>query len=216
MELTHTFDVPAPPDEAWSVLTDIARIGPCMPGATIESIDGNEFTGSVTVKVGPMRLTYRGAASFSQRNDEARTATITASGRETRGAGTAKATVHASLAPAGSGSTVVLTTDLNVTGRPAQFGRGVLNDVGRKLVDQFAAALAEDLATEPAGVQTVEHRADADLKGAQPPVGGPSRVGAPAVDLVQVGWAPVARRLVPVVLALILVRVLLRRARRRS
>lgn len=202
MELTHHFDVPAGAAAAWDVLTDIERIAGCMPGATIENVEGDTFTGSVKVKVGPMQLTYRGNARFVESDAAARTATIEAAGRETRGAGTAKATVRAQLEPADIGTHVTLVTDLAVTGRPAQFGRGVLNDVGKKLVDQFAAALAQDLRTgQPdmaEAVQPAQVRPSADV-----------------VDLVQVGLGPVVRRVAPMAVAAAVLALLVRRARRR-
>jgi carbon monoxide dehydrogenase subunit G len=122
-----------------------------MPGATLLTVDGDEFTGSVKVKVGPITVTYKGKAKFAERDDSAHRAVIEASGRETRGSGTASATVNAVLTEAGSGTTKVsVVTDLNVTGRPAQFGRGVMEEVGAKLVGQFANRLAEELASPTA------------------------------------------------------------------
>src|SRR5690348_9123455 len=129
MKLEHDFTVPAPVDEAWKVLLDVERVTPCMPGATLLTVDGDEFTGSVKVKVGPITVTYNGKAKFVERDESAHRAVIEATGRETRGSGTASATVNAVLADAGSGTTkVTVETDLNVTGRPAQFGRGVMEE----------------------------------------------------------------------------------------
>jgi uncharacterized protein len=142
MELDNSFSVPVPPDQAWDVLLDVQRIAPCMPGATVDEVDGDVVHGRIKVKVGPVSLTYRGTAKFTERDPDSHTAVVEASGKETRGAGTASATVRASLAPDESGTLVTMHTTMNVTGRPAQFGRGVMVEIGGKLVEQFAANLA--------------------------------------------------------------------------
>src|ERR1700691_4192429 len=145
MELDHSFTVPVPPDQAWDVLLDVERIAPCMPGATVDEVDGDVVNGRIKVKVGPVSLTYKGTAKFIERDPEARVAVVEASGKETRGAGTASATVRASMVPdpSGSGTQVSMHNTMNVTGRPAQFGRGVIVEVGGKRVEQFAANLAQ-------------------------------------------------------------------------
>ncbi len=144
MELDNSFTVPVPPEQAWDVLLDVKRIAPCMPGATVDEVEGDVINGHIKVKVGPVSLTYRGTATFTERDADARVVVLEASGKETRGAGTASATVRASLEPDASGNSTLVTmhTTMNVTGRPAQFGRGVMVEVGGKLVDQFAANLA--------------------------------------------------------------------------
>ena len=153
MELDNSFTVPVPPEQAWDVLLDVKRIAPCMPGATVDEVDGDVINGHIKVKVGPVSLTYRGTATFTERDADARVVVLEASGKETRGAGTASATVRASLEPDASGKNTLVTmhTTMNVTGRPAQFGRGVMVEVGGKLVDQFAANLAVLLGEEGAG-----------------------------------------------------------------
>ena len=143
MELDHSFIVPVPPDRAWEVLLDVERIAPCMPGATVEEFDGEVVTGRIKVKVGPVSLTYRGTAKFTERDPDARVVVADASGKETRGAGTASATIRSSLEPSGEGTRVSIHTTMNVTGRPAQFGRGVIAEVGGKLVEKFAENLAQ-------------------------------------------------------------------------
>jgi len=143
MELDHSFTVPVPPDRAWEVLLDVERIAPCMPGATVEEFDGEVVTGRIKVKVGPVSLTYRGTAKFTERDPDARVVVVDASGKETRGAGTASAAIRASLEPSGEGTQVSIHTTMNVTGRPAQFGRGVIAEVGGKLVEKFAENLAQ-------------------------------------------------------------------------
>ena len=146
MQLDHEFTVPVPAAQAWPVLLDIDRIAPCMPGATVTKIDGDDFEGTVKVKVGPITVTYGGSASFLEKDESARRAVIEARGRETRGSGTATARVTAQLFDEGSSTRVVVNTDLSVTGKPAQFGRGVMSDVGGKLLGRFADCLATELA----------------------------------------------------------------------
>jgi carbon monoxide dehydrogenase subunit G len=157
MNLEHSFTVPVGIDEAWKILLDIERIGPCMPGAAIETVDGDDFTGTVKVKLGPIMLTYKGKASFVEKDEAAHRAVIDARGRDARGNGTAAAKITAELSEAGGATTVHVRTDLDITGKPAQFGRGVMVDVGNKLIGQFAECLASKLAagseaaaTEPA------------------------------------------------------------------
>ncbi len=145
MQLENSFTVPVPVDEAWRVLLDIERIAPCMPGAALDSVDGDDFTGRVKVKLGPINLTYQGKASFVEKDETAHRAVIDARGKDQRGNGTAAATVTATLAAEGSITRVDVLTDLNITGRPAQFGRGVMTDVGNKLLGQFADKLAAQL-----------------------------------------------------------------------
>jgi carbon monoxide dehydrogenase subunit G len=127
------------------VLLDIERIAPCMPGAALDSVDGDDFTGRVKVKLGPINLTYQGKASFIEKDEAAHKAVIDARGKDQRGNGTAAAVVTAKLAAEGAITRVDVLTDLNITGRPAQFGRGVMTDVGNKLLGQFADKLAAQL-----------------------------------------------------------------------
>ncbi|WP_405553199.1 SRPBCC family protein [Streptomyces canus] len=145
MELHHEFTVPVPVDEAWRALLDIERVAPCMPGASVEDYDGKTVTGSVKVKVGPITVTYRGTAVFEEQDESAHRMVLIAGGRETRGQGTARATVTGTLTGQDGGTAVSVRTDLAVTGRPAQFGRGVMAEVGDRLVGQFALCLAERL-----------------------------------------------------------------------
>ena len=147
MQLENSFTVPLPIDEAWRVLMDIDRIAPCMPGAVLDSVEGDDFTGRVKVKLGPINLTYQGKGSFIERDESAHQAKIDARGKDQRGNGTAAALVTAKLAREGSVTRVDVLTDLNITGRPAQFGRGVMTDVGNKLLGQFADKLSAQLAS---------------------------------------------------------------------
>ena len=150
MELEHSFTVPVPEERAWEVLLDVKRVAPCMPGATLDSVEGNEIKGRIKVKVGPIAMTYAGTARFTERDPHAHVITLEASGKETRGAGTASATVRSMLEGRGEATHVVVHTTLNVTGRPAQFGRGVMAEVGGKLIGIFASNLADMVGAEPA------------------------------------------------------------------
>jgi carbon monoxide dehydrogenase subunit G len=143
IELDNTFTVPVPPEQAWNVLLDVERIAPCMPGASVLSVDGDKIEGQVKVKLGPLSLSYKGTAEFTEKDEASHTIGLKASGKETRGAGTASANVQASLKPGdATGSTLVsIHTSLNVTGRPAQFGRSLLPEVSGKLIGQFATNL---------------------------------------------------------------------------
>lgn len=141
MELTNEFTVAIPPEEAWAVLTDVERIAPCLPGARLDEVAGDEYRGTVKVKVGPISAEYRGVATFVEQDAGTRRAVLRAEGREARGQGTARATVTAVLEPSGSATTVRVVTDLAISGRVAQFGRGVLADVSTRLLAQFAESL---------------------------------------------------------------------------
>jgi carbon monoxide dehydrogenase subunit G len=149
VQLENSFTVPVPVDDAWRVLLDIERIAPCMPGAALDTVAGDDFTGRVKVKLGPINLTYAGKASFVEKDEAAHRAVIDAKGKDQRGNGTAAAVITATLAGEGSVTRVNVLTDLNITGRPAQFGRGVMTDVGNKLLGQFADKLAAQLAESP-------------------------------------------------------------------
>ncbi|ROO85943.1 carbon monoxide dehydrogenase subunit G [Actinocorallia herbida] len=146
MKLQNDLRIPVPAAEAWAVLLDIERIAPCVPGATLTSHEGDTFGGKVKVKLGPIGLTYSGTVAFVSLDEAARVAVLEASGRETRGGGTAKATVTCTLTGDGSGTDVLIDTDLAITGKPAQFGRSTLADVATSLIGQFAANLAAHLA----------------------------------------------------------------------
>jgi carbon monoxide dehydrogenase subunit G len=145
MQLEHTFTVPVPVAQAWEVLLDVERIAPCMPGATGEAFDGETIDGKVKVKVGPIQVTYAGTAKFVEKDAGARRAVIDARAKEARGTGTAAATITAVLTESDSSTDVVVTTDLQITGKPAQFGRGVMVEVGNKLLGKFADCLADEL-----------------------------------------------------------------------
>ena len=173
MRLDHEFTVPVSAAQAWPILLDIDRIAPCMPGATITKVDGDDFEGTVKVKVGPITVTYGGTASFIEKDESQRIAVLEARGRETRGSGTATATVTAQIFDEGESSArVAVSTDLSITGKPAQFGRGVMNDVGGKLLGRFADCLAGQLA---GGTQDAPAAAPADAAPASAQAGVPAQ-----------------------------------------
>ena len=154
MELNDSFEVAHPIAAVWEVLTDVERIAPCLPGAQLTGSDGDVHEGLVKVKVGPITSQYKGKASFTERDDAAHRLVMSASGRDTRGAGNASAEITVTLESVTEASTTVsVHTDLTITGKVAQFGRGVLADVSRKLMGQFADNLA-DLVAPPTSPRT--------------------------------------------------------------
>jgi carbon monoxide dehydrogenase subunit G len=224
VKLENRFTVPVPVDQAWRVLLDVERIAPCMPGATLTKVEGDAFEGTVKVKVGPINLTYGGKAHFVSKDEQAHVAVIDGSGKETRGTGTAKALITCRLVDRGDTTEVEVDTDLNVTGKPAQFGRGVLADVSGKLVDQFAACLSEEIRAgsptgEPSSADEPLFAAVAEELGApegveplRPAVA--PRAPAEAIDLLGTAGAPVLKRLAPALGLLLLVVLLVRGWRR--
>ena len=206
MELTNAFDVSVPVETAWNVLTDVERIAPCLPGAQLQEIEGEEYRGVVKVKVGPITAQYKGKAVFVERDDVGHRVVLEASGRDTRGAGNASATITAVLEPAGANTHVTVTTDLTVTGKVAQFGRGVLADVSAKLLDQFVDNLEQtvlvDGAAAPAPAPAAAEPAPA-APGESAPAAEPTvrRIDQPepeAIDLLDSAGSSVLKRAVPV------------------
>ena len=213
MELNDSFEVAHPIGAVWEVITDVERIAPCLPGAQLTGSDGDVHEGLVKVKVGPITSHYKGKASFTERDDDAHRLLMSASGRDTRGAGNASAQITVSLEAVTEASTKVsVHTDLTITGKVAQFGRGVLADVSRKLMGQFAGNLAELVAADVASSES-EAASDseaADESDTEPAAETPEPDPAPAaeveaVDLLEVAGAPVLKRLLPVILAIILI-----------
>ena len=190
MDLTNEFRVPLAVDEAWVVLTDIERIAPCMPGAALEGVDGDEYRGTVKVKVGPMTAQYKGTVRFVERDDTTHKAVLRAEGRETKGQGNAAATITATITPEGDGAAVSVVTDLTISGKVAQFGRGVLGDVSSRLMGQFVDCLEKDLAAslEPS----------IPGSGDVAPLREPPATVEP-VDLVSTAGVPVAKRAAPLI-----------------
>jgi uncharacterized protein len=190
VKLENTFTVPVSIDTAWQVLLDVERIAPCMPGASLTGRDGDTFTGTVKVKVGPVSLTYGGTASIASRDDENHVAVIEAAGKETRGSGTAKAMITARLHEQGGSTEVAVETELTITGKPAQFGRGVMAEISGKLITQFADRLAVEIASDEVGSGTGSDDAETAPAAAQAP--------APeAIDLLGAAGMPVLKRIVP-------------------
>ena len=213
MELTDSFEVDHPIGAVWEVLTDVERIAPCLPGAQLTGNDGDVYEGLVKVKVGPITSQYKGKASFTERDDDAHRLLMSASGRDTRGAGNASAEITVALEAVSEASTKVsVHTDLTITGKVAQFGRGVLADISRKLMGQFAdnlaALVAADVASdESPATSDAEASADPDTEAAvdEPAPAAEPAAEVEAVDLLEVAGAPVLKRLVPVILAVIVV-----------
>ncbi|WP_419999756.1 SRPBCC family protein [Streptomyces boninensis] len=196
MELHHEFNVPIPIDQAWDLLSDVERIAPCLPGASVEDFDGERVKGGVKVKVGPVTVTYHGTATFEERDEKTHRMVLAANGREIRGHGTARARVVSTLAYLEDGVTsVAVDTDLKITGRPAQFGRGVMEEVGERLIGQFADCLASEL-TSPGGEGESDEEAE-------------------PIDALRTAGVPVAKRLLAMAAGLGLLALALRAARRR-
>jgi carbon monoxide dehydrogenase subunit G len=174
MELSNEFEVAMPVDDAWAVLTDIEKIAPCMPGAELREVEGEEFRGVVKVKVGPITASYKGVARFEELDVKAHKAVLKAEGRETRGQGNATALITATLSPSAKGTKVEVATDLAITGKVAQFGRGVLADVSGKLLDQFVHNLettvlaVPDAPDSPPAAAAADDAKTADSNGSAP------------------------------------------------
>lgn len=192
MQLINEFCVPVPVGQAWELLTDVERIAPCLPGAQLLGVEGDEYRGAVKVKVGPITAAYQGTVVFEQKDESARRAVMKAVGRETRGQGNAAALVTAELKEDGDRTTVMVTTDLTISGKAAQFGRGVLADVATKLLKQFADNLE-------ANVLSATATASPATTVSETPQAAPA---AESVDLLQTLAAPVAKRIAPFAAAL--------------
>jgi carbon monoxide dehydrogenase subunit G len=172
VKLEHSFSVPADLDTVWAAVLDPERVAPCMPGASLSEVDGDTFKGTVKVKVGPISLQYKGSGEFVEKDEAARKLVIKAAGKDTRGNGTASATVTVTLRAEGAGTAGAVDTDLSITGKPAQFGRGLISEVGGKILDTFAACLATKLApeaAEPAPAETAKKPAKKAAKPAEAP-----------------------------------------------
>ena len=160
MDLQHRFSVPTPVEETWAHFQDIAALAQCFPGAQVTSADGDTFAGTVKVKLGPIALVYTGSGTFVDKDDTGHSFKVDAKGKDKRGNGTAGAKVSLSMSDGADGGTdVEVLTDLNITGKPAQFGRGVMQDVSDKLLGQFVTCLEDRLSAgpveaEPAAVET--------------------------------------------------------------
>jgi carbon monoxide dehydrogenase subunit G len=241
VELNNDFEVRAPIEKAWAVLTDVERIAPCLPGAQLQEVEGDEYRGIVKVKVGPITAQYKGAATFVEQDDANHRAVLKADGRDTRGAGNASALITAKAEAIGDDRTkVTVSTDLTVTGKVAQFGRGVMADVSAKLMGQFAdnleklleedsapaadasaAAATHDAATAPTDAPSVtpEPVKDVGMKTATAEPAAVRKIDSPepqAVNLLDTAGAPVFKRLAPLVAAVGIVFFLLRNRRKKK
>ena len=215
MELVNNFSVKVPVDRAWALLTDVQKIAPCLPGATLEEVEGDEYRGSVKVKVGPITAAYKGKARFIEMDESSHSAVLKAEGRDTKGQGNASATVAVKLNAEGDSTNVNVTTDLAITGKVASFGRGVLADVSTKLLSQFVAALEDLIAgdgKEPEAPAAVT--ADGAPAGESKPF---VPKEAEPVNLLGVAGSPIIKRAIPAIVGTIvfLVFAFLRRSRKR-
>jgi carbon monoxide dehydrogenase subunit G len=177
MQLENKFTIDAPIEKAWEALNTPETVAPCFPGATLQGYEGDSFTGTVKVKLGPISLTYKGKGTYTSRDDENHKVVIEASGRDSRGNGTASATVTGTMVADGPSRTAVtMVTDMTITGRPAQFGRGVISDVADKIIGQFSACVASKLAPEAAA--PAEAAAAPKPRPTPAPAAAPSAAGA--------------------------------------
>ncbi|QWF78234.1 SRPBCC family protein [Amycolatopsis sp. CA-230715] len=200
MRLDHEFTVPASVEDVWNAVVEPERVAPCMPGATLTEVDGDTFRGTVKVKLGPISLLYKGSGEFLEKDEQARKVVIKASGKDSRGAGTAAATVTVQLTADGGATKGTVATDLNITGKPAQFGRGLISEVGGKILDQFATCLSTKLGS-PAPVSP-EPKPERD--GTRPKLESVQHAEplpeAEPIDLVDYAGISVAKRLAPVLI----------------
>jgi carbon monoxide dehydrogenase subunit G len=204
MKLENEFRVDVPVEEAWRVLLDVERIAPCMPGAQLQAVEGDEYCGIVKIKVGPITAQYKGAARITEVDDANHRAVLRAEGRDTRGQGNASATVTTTLQADGGGTRVSIDSDVTITGKVSQFGRGVIADVSAKLLDQFVACLERDVLSTPSeGAQASDAVRDGD-----PASGGARTIDSPEaqpVDLLRAAGAPVLKRLIPAAVVILVV-----------
>ena len=207
MNFAYTLKLDLPLDEAWATLMDIERIAPCMPGAKIEAHDGDSYTGRLKVKLGPMELTYRGDIQFVERDDAAKRAVVDAQAKEIKGRGAAKSQVTLAGSSVAGGSEIHIDSEFSVSGKAAQFGRGVMEEVGEKLMDDFARRLGEQVgaATPDTAPQTASDAAEvagpapAEATAAPAPVeptpAPPPRAAEEVLDIGGAVWAPLLKRL---------------------
>ncbi len=218
MELNNDFEVSAPIEKAWAVLTDVERIAPCLPGAQLQEVEGDEYRGIVKVKVGPITAQYKGKAHFVEQDEPNYRVVLKGEGRDTRGQGNASALITAQMVATGpTSTTVTVTTDLTVTGKVAQFGRGVMADVSGKLMTQFAQNLSSTVLAPPTEkdeeAQVVE---EAPVVGEAPAVRKVDFPEPEAIDLMSTAGAPLLKRALPAVGVLALLLLIIRALRHRD
>jgi uncharacterized protein len=233
VKIEDQFNVDVPVEEAWKVLLDVERIAPCLPGAQLQEIEGDEYRGIVKIKVGPITAQYKGVAKIVEADETNRVVVLKAEGRDVRGQGNASATVTATLVPDGAGTTVKIDTDLNITGKVAQFGRGVMADVSGKLLGQFADNLKRDVLSGGTPVPTTTTTQPAPSAAASPADAGtaPADAGAKEnvrtidspepepVDLMDAAGGAIGKRIIPLVIGivtLVALRTFLKRRKRRK
>jgi carbon monoxide dehydrogenase subunit G len=222
MKITDEFTVSVPVERAWEVLTDLAGIAPCMPGAQLTGFDGETYNGKVRIKVGPVISEFAGTARFAEKDDAAHRAVIDARGKDSRGAGNASALITAGLRAEGDRTVVSVDTDLRITGKVAQFGSGMIKQVSEKLLGEFVDCLESKLVADSEMSSAAEPAAPTGpAPAALPPAAAPapaalhaSRLTEPAqepaaLDLMQLAGGSIAKRLVPLLLALIVVAVII-------
>ncbi len=225
-QIVNEFTVNRPIDEAWPNICDVERIAPCLPGAQLEEIEGDVYRGKVKVKLGAVATEFAGEAQFVERDDAAHRAKLVAKGRDTKGRGNAAADIYAEAEALSPTSTkCIVTADLHITGKVAQFGRGVMGDVSKKLIDQFAANLNTMLDEQGTAAPTVETAGDDPDAASTPDADTPStppaeptvrKINGPAaepVDLAGMAGPAVLKRVLPAVMALLLIVLVLRRRR---
>jgi carbon monoxide dehydrogenase subunit G len=225
-QLVNEFTVNRPIDEAWPRITDVERIAPCLPGAQLQEIEGETYRGVVKIKLGAISSQFKGEANFIERDDEGHRVVIKAAGRDTGGRGNASAEITAqaeSLSP--TSTRVIVETDLHITGKVAQFGRGIMGDVSAKIMTQFADNLNEMLDQEGLSSSTDEEEANESTAESEPTAADESdndatpqvrKIDGPAkdpIDLMEVGGTSVVKRAAPALLALLILLLILRRRR---
>jgi carbon monoxide dehydrogenase subunit G len=208
MDLNHSFTVNVPIDDAWRILTDVERIAPCLPGAQLQEIEGDTYRGAVKVKVGPIQAQFKGQANFIERDEVAHHIVLKGEGRDIGGKGNASAIITADLtAVTDSSTSVVVNTDLSITGKVAQFGRGTMADISNKLLAQFVDNLNVLIAEQPVGnaqatpvVADAEVAAEESTPSSEPVVRKIDAPEAEALNLLSVSTGAIAKRAIPVVI----------------
>ena len=216
MKLDNEFTVGVPIEQAWSVLTDLELIAPCMPGAQLTGVNDGVYTGKVKIKVGPVTAEYAGTARFAEKDDTTHRAVIDARGRDSRGQGNANAVISAQLRASGDSTVVTVDTDLSIAGRIAQFGSGMIKEVSAKLLGQFVQCLEEKLASGATSSSPAETLAAADdsaddTAAAAMPAQSPVLAAAPvaataepqALDLMSLAGRSVYKRVIPLAVLLV-------------
>ncbi|MFF3468266.1 SRPBCC family protein [Streptomyces sp. NPDC002619] len=231
MKIDNEFDVDVPVERAWEALTDLEGLAPCMPGAQLTGVDGDIYRGKVRVKVGPVISQFQGTARFTEKDEAAHSAVISAAGKDTRGQGNASATIHALLRPEGAGTVVTVSTDLNISGKLAQFGSGMIKEISEKLFAQFVANVEKQLLAPaepettvpdpvPATVPAVAVEPEAAVRSAEAETASesasaqaarqpePAEQGEP-LDLMRLAGTSVYKRLIPVAVGAVVVGVVI-------